>query len=164
MHTYFDTSVSTSSVTGDAHARITEALGSVQRRTILTELQERSPSADRRPGSVLQRTLVKGHSEDELVTEHLPTLERHGYIEWNSTTGRIERGQHWAEIGAALKLLAQRETGSTAWDCVTCGSEAAIGQYQLSVLSDTVEQQTFGLALCEPCLAEFRADETIEIR
>jgi hypothetical protein len=115
-------------------------------------------------GTSLQ-TLAAGSGADvvavELTGEYLPVLERYGYAERGLETGRIERGPDWVDVEPALRLLRTTEDPSD-WNCTTCGDEDVIGQFTLRLDSDG-DLREIDVAFCEPCLAEFRADEETEL-
>lgn len=87
-----------------------DALGHIQRRTLLRALLVHNPQGD-------DSVKVDGDESDEEELErlvgmkhvHLPKLESHGFISWNRDTNEVSKGPNFVEIRPLLETLAAHE-------------------------------------------------------
>jgi hypothetical protein len=90
--------------------QLLDALGNVQRRTLLRELLIQTLQDTK---SV---TVNEGESTDQELTEflemshiHLPKLASEGYIIWNRDSQEVSKGPNFEEIQSLLGLLGNFE-------------------------------------------------------
>jgi DNA-binding MarR family transcriptional regulator len=83
------------------------ALSNPYRRQLLVALLEHNPQDDddRDPLDLLSETEESTVLESELVHNHLPKLEKMGYITWDRPTNEISKGPKWDEIAPLLTLI-----------------------------------------------------------
>lgn len=98
-----------------AFDRMARALSNPYRRQLLVGLTEHNPQAVEDYVDVehaLASTNVVLSAETvyiELIHNHLPKLEKYGYIRRNESTGEISVGPNWEEIEPLLRLLQTHE-------------------------------------------------------
>ena len=86
-----------------------DALGHVQRRTLLCALLDHNPQGD-------GPTVADGDSPDEELTQlaemhhvHLPKLDDYGFISWDRESNEVSKGPNFEEVRPLLMLLVEHE-------------------------------------------------------
>lgn len=107
--------------------RISDALAQPYRRQLLVDLLEHNPqSVDGATSDPSRADHTSGGSNDDHVESisarhnHLPRLEDHGYIDWDSNAGAVTKGENWDEIVPVLHLLRSRDEDVTIDDGEPC--------------------------------------------
>ena len=94
------------------------SLENVHRRRVLLSILEHNPQDDRIrvPNDVQTRQTESDRFRLELFHNHLPELEKSGYIEWNRDTHEIVKGPKFDEIRPLLELIhAHRDELPDGW-------------------------------------------------
>lgn len=87
-----------------------DALGSPTRRLVLLRLLEEPHNVSL---DTLKRSIDTEHAAVQLHHNHLPKLERGGYIEQDADAGTVSRGPEFDDIEALLELLQRYGTESS---------------------------------------------------
>lgn len=97
---------------GDKWIGIGKVISDRRRRQLLVALMEQT-SRDTDEISPLEVTMDSETESEQLQVElrhnHLPTLEKWDYIEWDRERGTISKGPRWDEIAPLLDLITSHQ-------------------------------------------------------
>ena len=101
--------MSVSDIWGD----MLDALADPYRRQLLVALTEHNPRGDddRDPLGLLSASEKQTVNDADLVHNHLPKLEQHGFIEWDREANTVSKGPRFDDIEPVITLIHEHRDG-----------------------------------------------------